>query len=507
MYGNYDGLNSAQPNQSLLFDLYIGVNPWMTVNITDASKAYWFEAATVAPTSFIWLCLVNTGQGTPFISILEIRPLTKNLYPYVSDNQSIAFELHLNYGPTNQTIRYPDDEYDRIWVPQLYDPKIVTGLSTTDNITVYPDNYEAPLAVLQTAIIPANNATNLTFLEWSPDNPNIGYVFVAFYSNVHIPPTNGWRTFNVFLNGKFSYGPYADPPYLQQYYANNPQPLPGNYFSWSFNADFNSTLPPIINAMEVFSVIPLRNFYTDFNDGNSFTGSIPSNLKKKADAGIINLIIKQSPTSSAAVDDDPELNVELRHFTYTQLKNITNNFSVEIGRGGFGTVYHGKLDNSTEVAVKVSSQPTAFHMTRQFLTEVRNLLQVHHKNLVYLIGYCKDREHLALIYEYMPFGSLHDHLRGKFETSRALNWGERLRIAHDAAQGLHYLHTGCNIIHRDVKTSNILLGSNLEAKIADFGLSKVSGNNSSPPTFSVVGTLGYIDPEYVSVCPILTTFS
>ncbi|KAJ4806870.1 Leucine-rich repeat protein kinase family protein [Rhynchospora pubera] len=95
----------------------------------------------------------------------------------------------------------------------------------------------------------------------------------------------------------------------------------------------------------------------------------------------------------------------------------------------------------------------------------------------------------------MPFGSLHDHLRGKFETSRALNWGERLRIAHDAAQGLHYLHTGCNIIHRDVKTSNILLGSNLEAKIADFGLSKVSGNNSSPPTFSVVGTLGYIDPE------------
>lgn len=77
---------------------------------------------------------------------------------------------------------------------------------------------------------------------------------------------------------------------------------------------------------------------------------------------------KQSPRSSAAVDD--ELYIELRHFTYTQLENITNDFSVVIGRGGFGTVYHGKLDNSTQVAVKVSSQPTAFHMNRQFLTEV-----------------------------------------------------------------------------------------------------------------------------------------
>lgn len=106
MYGNYDGLNSVQPNKSLQFDLHIGVNPWMTVNITDASQAYRFEAATVAPASLIWLCLVNTGHGTPFISILEIRPLTKTLYPYVSDNQSISFEFHLNFGPTNETIRY-----------------------------------------------------------------------------------------------------------------------------------------------------------------------------------------------------------------------------------------------------------------------------------------------------------------------------------------------------------------------------------------------------------------
>lgn len=163
--------------------------------------------------------------------------------------------------------RYPDDKYDRIWVPQSYDPNTYTGLSTTDNISINQDIYEAPLAALQTAIIPANNATNITFLEWSPDNPNNSYIFVAFYSNVVVPSMSKWRFFSVFLNGKFSSGPFNVPPYLQGDFVCNPVPMVDNYFSWSFNAEFNSTLPPIINALEVFSILPMRNTYTDFNDG------------------------------------------------------------------------------------------------------------------------------------------------------------------------------------------------------------------------------------------------
>ncbi|EAZ08768.1 hypothetical protein OsI_31031 [Oryza sativa Indica Group] len=121
------------------------------------------------------------------------------------------------------------------------------------------------------------------------------------------------------------------------------------------------------------------------------------------------------------------------------------------------------------------------------------------KNLVSLVGYCSEKAHLALVYEYMSKGNLFDHLRGKSGVGENLNWAMRVRVLLDAAQGLDYLHKGCNksIIHRDVKTSNILLGQNLRAKIADFGLSKTYISDSqSHMSATVAGSMGYIDPEY-----------
>lgn len=189
---------------------------------------------------------------------------------------------------------------------------------------------------------------------------------------------------------------------------------------------------------------------------------------------------------------------ELRVFTYTRLKNIAANFTRVIGRGGFGVVYLGHLEDGSEVAVKVCSQ-TTFHGARQFLTEAKSLSQVHHRNLVFLVGYCNDGDNLALIYEYMAQGSLHDHLRGKTGIARPLNWELRLKIALDAAQGLEYLHTGCMMVHRDVKSSNILLDQNLHAKVADFGLVKIFGDDAQMSLMSTIsGTPGYIDPEYQS---------
>ncbi|XP_057998355.1 probable LRR receptor-like serine/threonine-protein kinase At1g05700 isoform X2 [Hevea brasiliensis] len=184
-------------------------------------------------------------------------------------------------------------------------------------------------------------------------------------------------------------------------------------------------------------------------------------------------------------------------FSYSEIVSITNNFETIIGEGGFGKVYFGTLKDNTQVAVKLLSQYSR-QGYKEFQAEAQLLMIVHHRNLVSLIGYCDDRHNKALIYEYMVNGNLREHLS---ETSgNTLNWDERLHIAADAAQvaGLEYLHNGCKppIIHRDLKTSNILLNEKLQAKIADFGLSRAFTNDSgSHITTRPAGTFGYMDPE------------
>ncbi|CAN8321488.1 unnamed protein product [Cochlearia groenlandica] len=186
-----------------------------------------------------------------------------------------------------------------------------------------------------------------------------------------------------------------------------------------------------------------------------------------------------------------------KKFTYAEIIEMTNNFEKILGKGGFGMVYHGYVNGTEQVAVKVVSQAsTQGH--KQFKAEVDLLLRVHHKNLVSLVGYCEKGKDLALVYEFMANGDLKEILSGKRGTS-VLRWGTRLKIAVEAAQGLEYLHKGCTppIVHRDVKTANILLDENFQAKIADFGLSRSFANEGETHVSTVVaGTLGYLDPEY-----------
>ncbi|KAL6888505.1 hypothetical protein ACP4OV_009531 [Aristida adscensionis] len=227
-------------------------------------------------------------------------------------------------------------------------------------------------------------------------------------------------------------------------------------------------------------------------------------------------ILKERANKKAAIPKDETTLLENREFSYRELKHITNNFSQEIGRGGFGTVFLGYLENGNRVAVKVRSESSS-QGGKEFLAEVQgyqfeevmaipfiwlptksqHLTRIHHKNLVSLIGYCKDKNHLALVYEYMPEGNLQDHLRD-ISTIKPLTWEQRLQIALDAAQGLEYLHISCKpaLIHRDVKSRNILLTRNLGAKIADFGLTKAFSDSRTHITTEPAGTLGYLDPEY-----------
>lgn len=187
-----------------------------------------------------------------------------------------------------------------------------------------------------------------------------------------------------------------------------------------------------------------------------------------------------------------------RWFSYDELKKCTNNFSDnnEIGSGGYGKVYRGMFADGLVVAIK-RAQQGSMQGGLEFKTEIELLSRVHHKNLVGLVGFCFEQGEQMLVYEYMPNGTLRESLSGR--SGIHLDWKRRLRITLGSARGLAYLHELANppIIHRDVKTTNILLDEHLTAKVADFGLSKlVSDSAKGHVSTQVKGTLGYLDPEY-----------
>ncbi|XAR72077.1 Non-specific serine/threonine protein kinase [Bertholletia excelsa] len=240
------------------------------------------------------------------------------------------------------------------------------------------------------------------------------------------------------------------------------------------------------------------------------SGKSNKNEKKKDDRKPYDQIsstsekLKANPFSDIKNDcsnDGGSGNIAAHTFTFRELAAATKNFRADclLGEGGFGRVYKGRLESMNQIVAIKQLDRNGLQGNREFLVEVLMLSLLHHPNLVNLIGYCADGDQRLLVYEYMPLGSLEDHLHDLPPDKKQLDWNTRMKIAAGAAKGLEYLHDKANppVIYRDLKCSNILLDEGYHPKLSDFGLAKLGpvGDKTHVST-RVMGTYGYCAPEY-----------
>lgn len=227
----------------------------------------------------------------------------------------------------------------------------------------------------------------------------------------------------------------------------------------------------------------------------------PSSINKRSGIGSILSSSIASSTSMSLMSTMATCALSVRTFSVVELEKATDKFSSKgiLGEGGFGRVYRGVMEDGSEVAVKLLTRD---HQNqngdREFIAEVEMLSRLHHRNLVKLVGICIEGRIRCLVYELVPNGSVESHLHGVDKMKGPLDWDARLKIALGAARGLAYLHEDSNprVIHRDFKASNVLLEDDFTPKVSDFGLAREATEGSQHISTRVMGTFGYVAPEY-----------
>ncbi|KAK1433114.1 hypothetical protein QVD17_10020 [Tagetes erecta] len=401
------------------------------------------------------------------------------------------------------------DDLRRTWVPD--DPFIVNSevAKSVEGDVNYVDGhatkYDAPDDVYKTAKVQlANSSTNVT---WDFEvNKNAMFLVRAHFCDINSSGLND-------TNDAFSL-------FIYSYFKNDVKPgdtVKG--LQIPFYIDFvvdsvetafvnvsigTASQPAFLNGLEIMELVTNSGVVDDVvSDGKSIKkwyivlGSVVGGVVFVLLIGFFIGFMYRKKKSEGGTKTESN-NV------LADILQATNGFdeSLVIGKGGFGKVYRGTFPDGRKVAVKRGEKGRG-QGRPEFVTEIMILSKIRHQHLVTLIGYCDEKSEMILVYEYMEKGTLQDHLYNTSKDDQKLSWNKRLEICISATRGLHYLHTGSDagIIHRDVKSTNILLNENYIAKVADFGISLL--DNMEESEMAIKGSFGYLDPEYIS-CMKLT---
>ncbi|GAU12525.1 hypothetical protein TSUD_182380 [Trifolium subterraneum] len=487
-----------------------------------------------------------------FVNAIELFKLSTHLIPdlrkfnyttgralsiYSNNFLSQALETKHRLNVGSEPVTRENDNLTREWLlddSYISDPQdaknstFFTGKinhATDDEYDgLHSDKYTAPDVVYQTAKESKNGSKGLN-ISWSvPVEKNTDHFLrLHFCDNINLQGL--LTTFNINIYDQIVISKVNNDGYLSTpYYYDFVVPSDGSGLLKVSVVPNKTAAKPnaFLNGLELMKVIESSGpIALDDSDSNSkislpvVVGSVIGGLVLVSVMVVLFIWIcknrKQKPvenykwlparasaggSSHGRLTDNINLGLKI---SLRDLQSATENFNAKrvIGKGGFGNVYKGVLKNGMSVAVKRSEQESGQGFP-EFEAEIMVLSKIRHRHLVSLIGYCDERYEMILVYEYMEKGTLRDSLYSTNLTS-FLTWKQRLEICIGAARGLHYLHKGAagGIIHRDVKSTNILLDENLVAKVADFGLSR-SGplDQHSHVSTGVKGTFGYLDPEY-----------
>ncbi|KAI3726325.1 hypothetical protein L1987_66122 [Smallanthus sonchifolius] len=478
------------------------------------------------------------------VSLPKISPAGKNGdMDNISSSYAFSPVYRVNVG--GQSIGVDRDTLRRNWIPddefifQSEPARNITFGGTVNYRDPFASRYDAPDDVYKTAKQLNDSSVNIT---WNFEvNKNARFLVRAHFCDIIslglISPDDA---FNFFIYGR--YPEVVNPgdkvgalqvPFYYDFVVDSDEK---GFVNVSIGARPSTNQPVFLNGLEIMELLTSSGV-VDFQSGGKSSkkvyivvGCVVGGVvvvlligffiglkyrKSKPAAGKkteSNVVPSYGRSSYTSISIDftvsnpspiPNVNLNLR-FPLADILKATNDFDegLVIGKGGFGKVYRGTFPDGKKVAVKRAEKGHG-QGRPEFVTEITVLSKIRHKHLVALIGYCDEKSEMILVYEFMEEGTLQDHLYNTNKDIEKLLWDKRLEICISAARGLDYLHTGSDagIIHRDVKSTNILLDENYIAKVADFGISRL--DNLEETEMAIKGSFGYLDPEYIS-CMKLT---